>query len=108
MSATHPVGHLHLGQIEVLRTSAKFLASHGILDKGSIGHIGWWKPETHVGASRFLLVGRFGFHLLLPFHELLQFRTVVLSQVVTDSFHNVGQLPLITSRIGHEIAHHAT
>ena len=39
MSATHPVRHLHLGQIEVLRSLAQLLASHGILDEGGVGDI---------------------------------------------------------------------
>lgn len=37
--ATHPVRHLHLGQIEVLRSLAQLLASHGILDEGGVGDI---------------------------------------------------------------------
>ena len=108
MPAAHPVRHLHLGQIQVLRSLAQLLASHGILDEGSVGNVGGWKPETHVGAGRFLLVCRLHLHLLLPFHKFLQLRVVVLSHVVTDSLHDVGQLTLIAARIGNKIAHHAT
>ena len=108
MSATHPVRHLHLGQIEVLRSLAQLLASHGILDEGGVGDIRGWKPETHIRACRFLLVGRLRFHLSLPFHKLIKFLLIMFTEVVTDSFHDVGQLSLITARIGHEIGHHAT
>ena len=87
MPAAHPVRHLHFGQIQVLRSLAQVLASHGVQDKGGIGYIGRWKPETHVGSYRLFLVGRLGFNLFLPLHEFLQFLLIMFSKVSADGFH---------------------
>ena len=107
MPATHTVCHLHLGQVEELGTCAQHLASHGVLQESRIGHVRGWKPESHVGSHRLLLVGRLRFHHLLPFHELRQLLLVVLTEVLADCFSNIRKLSFITARISHEIAHHA-
>ena len=58
MSAADAVSHLHLGQVEILSSSAEVLACHGVLDEGGVGDIGGWKPESHFGSDGFFLVGR--------------------------------------------------
>ena len=87
MSAADTVCHFHLGHVEVLCALSELLASHGVLDEGSVGDVGRRKPERHVGSGWLLLVGTLGLHHLLPLHELGEFVVVVSAEVAADGFH---------------------
>jgi hypothetical protein len=43
----------------------------------------------------------------LPLDEFLQFLIVVLAKFATDGLFKIGQLALVTPRIGHQVGHHA-
>jgi hypothetical protein len=44
---------------------------------------------------------------LLPFPIFVRYPLVVLTEVATDGLHQIGQLALVTSRIGYDVGHHA-
>ena len=107
VSAAHAVGHLHLGQVEVLSAATQILARHAVEDEGRIGNVRGRKPEGNVRPHGLLLVGRLALDLLLPLNELLQLRLVVSTEVTANGFHQIAELPLVAARIGHQICHHA-
>lgn len=86
MSAAYAVCHFDFWHVEVLCALSEFLASHGVLYEGCVGDVGRWKPEGDVGSGWFLLVGRLGFHHLLPLDELGEFVVVVRTEVAADCF----------------------
>jgi hypothetical protein len=105
MPTTHSVGHLHLRQIDVLGSSAQLFASHSVLDEGRIGDIRRWKPETHVRALRFFLVGALGFHLSLPVNQFLELSLIMLSKRSHDGLYKMTQLCLSDTRRTNQMTH---
>ena len=57
----------------------------------------WYFPMRLVRAKR----------ISLPLDELLQFLIVVLDKFATDGLYKIGQLALVTPRIGPQVGHHA-
>ena len=43
----------------------------------------------------------------LPLDKFLQLLVVVLAKLVTDGLYQIGQMDLVTPRIGHQVGHHA-
>ena len=105
MAATHSIRHFYFGQIDVLRALAQFFARHGILDKGRIGDIGWWKPETHVRTFGLFLVGALGLHLSLPVHEFFELSLIMLAKSAHDSLYQMPQLCLSDTRRTNQMPH---
>lgn len=107
VAATHAVSHLHLGHVDKHGARAQLLASHGVLDKCGIRHIGWRIPKRNVGTHGLLLIRRLRLYHLLPLYELLQLAIVVDAEVATHGFHQSGQLAFARSAVRHKIGHHA-
>ena len=85
MTAAELIGHLHLRQVEVLRTAAYLHQIHGVLDKGRVGGIRRREENGNGRLDRFVL--RLRVVKLGPFLQLLEFLIVVLLKIPTNSFH---------------------
>ena len=89
MAAADSVRHLHLGQVDVLRSLAQLLACHGILYEGRVGYVGRWEPETHVRTLGLFLVGALGLHLSLPIHQFLELSLIMLAKSAHDGLYKM-------------------
>ena len=107
VTATQLVGHLHLGQVEVLCKSPLSLKGYRILEEASPGRIGGRESVGHDGFHGFGLVVAFRFLQFLPRLVLVLFFLIVLTEIAADGFHHRCQLAFVVATIGHEIGHHA-
>ena len=107
MTATQLVGHLHFGQVEVLRATALRLERNRILEEGWFGRVSRRKP---VGQNRlgclFLIVG-FGLIETLPFPIFVLFSLVVLAEITANGLYKNRILALVVATFCYEIGHHA-
>ena len=69
------------------------------------GWFRWWEIERHIRARWLLFGAGLRIDLLRPFRQLLQLNLFMPSEVATNSLRKVGQLALVTARIGHQIDH---
>ena len=85
VSAAEAVGHLHLGQIEVLRAALRF-QGHAVQQKAGSRRIHRGEIEGNVRTGCAILAS-IGIRLTLPVHELIRYRFVVLTEITANCLH---------------------
>ena len=108
VSATHLVGHLHLGQVQILRAASLLLKCQGVLQESGRCDIGRREPEANCRTLRFLLVCSTRLHLTNPVGQLPIFHLVVVSEWSHDGLDEMCQLRLTDTAWAYQMPHLAT
>ena len=107
VTTTETVGHLHLGQVEVLRESTLCFERQRVLDERCVGRIRRRETKEYLRAGRLFLVVRLGLFPLLPFQQFVFFGLVVLTEITANGVCKILELALVIARMSHQIGHHA-
>ena len=87
VAAAQLVGHLYLGQVEILRPSTQLLKGYGILEEGRFGGVDRWKPDSNSRTYGRVLSVLLGLVEIRPILQLFVFRFVVTGEVAANCFH---------------------
>ena len=86
MTAAKAVGHLHLGQIEVLRATVGF-QGHAVQQETCCRGVNRREPEGEVRTCRAVFAS-IGVRLSLPFYEFVCHPLVVSAEIAADGLYD--------------------
>ena len=87
VAAAQLVGHLYLGQVEILSASAQLLKGYRILEEGRFGGVGRREPDGNRRTYGCVLGVLLGLVEIRPVFQFFVFRLVVAGEVAANCFH---------------------
>ena len=87
MTAAQLVGHLHLGNVDVLRATAVSLKRHGIQQESRVGRVVRYKPDTLLRTIGFILVVAPRLFLFRPFQQSVGLSLIVQAEIAANSLY---------------------